>query len=82
MPNKPIEMYNLDNSSQTITLNQINSNIENTLNEEIETLDLDNQDPVQNPVPNYLNFQSQNINSQMNYQNIDTHLNNYTQTLS
>ena len=82
MPNKPIEMYNLDNSSQTITLNQTNSNIENTLNEEIETLDLDNQDPVQNPVPNYLNFQSQNINSQMNYQNIDTHLNNYTQTLS
>lgn len=82
MPNKPIEMYNLDNSSQTITLNQTNSNIENTLNEEIETLDLDNQDLVQNPAPNNLNFQNQNINSQMNYQNIDTHLNNYTQTLS
>lgn len=67
----------LNNINQTITPNESSSNIETIQANKIETLDLDNQDSVQNSVPNYSNTQS--INNQINYQDIDYHLKNYTE---
>lgn len=69
----------LNNVNQTITPNHQSSNIETNPIAEIETLDLNNQDSVQNSSASYSNTQNQNINNQINYQNTASRLDGYTE---